>query len=621
MKLSQVRTDKQNRRHLKVVPMEQVMQAVVRDNEKNDIDDLRQFVRWAKSWMTYDRMHRIPFIHPSVELKADQEGGFKVVRFNGLLTLTVGPLHDKEEAEAVKRMAAILPCTEAALLGSSGKTVKILVRICRPDGSLPDDEDAMEAFCRQAYPIVCRLYEAVIPMAKTGDRLTIVPAMRDREPRLLMTGFRQTVDPHPCYPTGVTALRIPEILSMEDVDITSGRQEDTVMPNKKTSKAVSAGTRQLIDLLEQRYAFRMNIVMGYVEYRPKEKWHLGWRPVDERVQNGFAMEARLAGLNVWDKDILRYLRSDMVRVYHPVEEYLWSLCNKWDGRDYIGALAKTVPTKNPHWEKWFRTWFLAMVAQWLGMKRNYGNAMAPLLISKQGYNKSTFCKSLIPTDLQWGYTDNLILSEKKSVLQAMSQFLLINLDEFNQISSDVQQGFLKNLIQLASVKVKRPYGKHVEEFPRLASFIATANVTDILADPTGNRRFIGIELTGPIDVSRKINYDQLYAQAITLLDQGEPTWLDEEQTRLLMESNRQFQLRSPEELFFWECFRIPQEEEEEGQYMSTAAIFAVIKKKAGTAIRNGNIRSLGRFLSNLEHLKRKRTKYGTEYLVFSLEKA
>lgn len=47
----------------------------------------------------------------------------------------------------------------------------------------------------------------------------------------------------------------------------------------------------------------------------------------------------------------------------------------------------------------------------------------------------------------------------------MTQFLLINLDEFNQITPRVQEGFLKNLIQLASVKVKRPYGKHVEEFP------------------------------------------------------------------------------------------------------------------------------------------------------------
>ena len=153
-----------------------------------------------------------------------------------------------------------------------------------------------------------------------------------------------------------------------------------------------------------------------------------------------------------------------------------------------------------------------MVDQWRGMyRRQYGNSTMPLLISKQGYNKSTFCRRLIPTELSWGFSDNMILSEKRQVLQAMSQFLLINLDEFNQISPQVQQGFLKNLLQLPTVKIKPPYGSHVQEFPRLASFIATSNMTDILSDPSGNRRFLGVELTGPIDVSGRLNYEQLYA--------------------------------------------------------------------------------------------------------------
>ena len=80
-----------------------------------------------------------------------------------------------------------------------------------------------------------------------------------------------------------------------------------------------------------------------------------------------------------------------------------------------------------------------MVNQWRSYShRKYGNSVAPLLISKQGYNKSTFCRSLVPPELQWGYNDNLVLSEKRQVLQAMCQALLLNLDEFNQISPQVQ---------------------------------------------------------------------------------------------------------------------------------------------------------------------------------------
>ena len=609
MELTFIRTDKKNKRHVKVVAMENLSELIQDGDQYEDVEELRSFVRHAESWSVFDKMHRLPVVYPTVVMKSNKERGPVPERFNGLFTLTVSPVKDQEEADAVKRMAAILPCTMATWRGSSGRTLKIIAKACRPDGTLPRTEDEMEAFCQQVYPILCGLYEPLVTMARTADTLKVAPALRREGERLWMTGFRMTYDERLFYHDEAVTLCIPD-----GVEMPEHGTEGPLDTQENASEEVIQGTRDLINLLEQRYAFRMNMVMGYVEYRPKEKWHYGWRPVDERVQNGLAMEARLAGLKVWDKDVNRYLRSNMVRAYNPVEEYLWSLYRKWDGHDYIGDLARRVPTKNEHWQEWFRVWFLGMVVQWLGKGRRYGNAIVPLLISKQGYNKSTFCKMLIPTDMQWGYNDSLVLSERKAVLQAMSQFLLINLDEFNQISPKVQEGFLKNIVQLAAVKVKRPYGKHVEDFPRLASFIATANVTDILSDPTGSRRFIGVELTGPIDVTTPINYDQLYAQAVELIDQGVPCWLDDKQTLAVMESNRQFQLRSPEEMFFEECFTIP-EHDEEGQYMTTAAIFAVIKKKAGSAIPKGNIRTFGRFLTNIDNLKRRRTHFGTEYLV------
>ena len=609
MNATTIKTDKKNKQHVKKVSFELLIKKMQEDNRYEDMEHLRYFVRTAESYSKFERMHRLAYIYPSVEMKTTDAGTLEIQKFNGLVTLTVSTVRDTKEADEVKRMAAVMPFTLAALLGSSGRTVKIVVKVCRPDGSLPQTEDEMDVFCQQVYPIVCQLYDTVLRMAKTGDVLAVAAPRRKQDNRLLTAGFRTTVDPHPYYQPQAIALQIPADIAMPE-----SHERPVDDNNEGVSESTALSMRRLIDFMEEHYAFRMNTIMGYVEYRSKEQWVYGWRPVDERVQNRIAMEARLAGLNIWDKDVTRYLKSDMVRVYNPIVDYLWSLYKKWDGRDYIGMMARKVPTQNPHWEEWFRTWFLSMVAQWLGKNVRYGNSLVPLLISKQGYNKSTFCKSLLPLDMQWGYNDSLQLSDRKTVMQAMSQFLLINLDEFNQISPKVQDGFLKNLVQLASVKVKRPYGKHVEEFPRLASFIATSNETDILSDPTGSRRFIGIEVTGPIDMSHPIPYDQLYAQAMALIDQDVPHWLNDQQTRQLMASNRQFQMRTPEELFFTECFTIP-ERDEEGQFMTTAAIFAVIKKKAGAAIRNGNIRSLGRFLANIEQLKHKRTRFGTEYLV------
>lgn len=279
------------------------------------------------------------------------------------------------------------------------------------------------------------------------------------------------------------------------------------------------------------------------------------------------------------------------------------------------SLARTVPTNNPYWADWFYTWFLGMVDQWRGYThRQYGNSVAPLLISKQGFNKSTFCRRLLPPELQWGYSDNLILSEKRQVYQAMAQFMLINLDEFNQISPQVQQGFLKNLIQLPTLKYKPPYGSHVMEFPRLASFIATSNMNDILTDPSGNRRFIGIELTGPIDVSVRPNHQQLFAQALVALGNGEKCYFDAEQVKLIMQSNCQFEVVQPIDQYFRLYFE-PADDEKEGEYMTAAEIFDFLKKQIGSSLKVNSLMGFGRKLANMTQLNHKRFADGMKYLV------
>ena len=617
IKITIIKTSRTNRQTRKLISLRELMEEMKQDTKNGDISTMRHSLQNAlrrgdddASPEQYEAALRLYVAYPAAQLRFDKAGNRVLDHFNGLLTLTVEPLRDEEEAEMVKKLAAVLPTTVAAFTGCSGLSVKILVAASRPDGTLPKDAEAAEAFCQQAYPLATHVYQGLLDLARTGESLTVQPALCNEEHQLLWAGFRMTFDESPYYREEAASLLVADNNYLVATEEVVEPETDT----EETEKGVGHETRELVKYMNQHYSLRQNTVMGYTEYRSKKKWHYGWRPVDERTQKGFTMEARLAGINVWDLDVSRFLKSNFIKTYDPIEEYLWNLRGKWDGRDHIGNLAKCVPTDNEQWPLWFRTWFLGMVAQWQGKNRRYGNSMVPLLISRQGYNKSTFCRSLIPKELQWGYNDSLVLSEKKAVLLAMSQFLLINLDEFNQISPKVQQGFLKNIVQLASVMVKRPYGKHVEELPRLASFIATTNLTDVLSDPTGNRRFIGIELTGPIRLPQHVNHAQLYAQALALLEQGVPYWLDDEQTKAVMASNRQFQQLSPEELYFHECFSIP-DDGENGQFMTSTEIFAVVKKRAGSAISRADLRGFGRILTNMEGLIRRRTRRGTEYFV------
>lgn len=181
--------------------------------------------------------------------------------------------------------------------------------------------------------------------------------------------------------------------------------------------ATSLEMRRLIKFLTTRYVFRYNTVLGYTEYRPNNTWIQDWAACDENVINGMSIEARLANLDIRDKDVRRYVRSNIIRRCDPLQDYFWKIRDAWDGKtDHIAQLARTIPCKLPQWEQWFRKWFLSMVAQWLGRMRDYGNALVPLLISPQGDGKSFFCRNLLPRELQWGFLENLVVEEKKQTL-------------------------------------------------------------------------------------------------------------------------------------------------------------------------------------------------------------
>ena len=77
-------------------------------------------------------------------------------------------------------------------------------------------------------------------------------------------------------------------------------------------------------------------------------------------------------------------------------------------------------------------------------------------------------------------------------------------------------------------------------------------VVDLLTDPSGSRRFICIEVTGPIQTNVTINYRQLYAQAMHDIMKGERYWLDDTDEAIVKEYNREFERVDPlEELFLF----------------------------------------------------------------------
>ena len=607
MKFTITHRNKKNQLLVSTKSLERFLERIVNDDAKNTVENFREYVPWlTNGYDGYKDMPTWMHVHPAAEFQKSENGLLKMKQNNGILLLTFVNIKEEGGVAAAKQNVASLPSTLAAFMGADGISLHVLVKYALSKGTLPNEEAEADRIYKQAFHTFAPLYQILVKAT-----------MQMPEPSIY-SDFLLTRDALPYYREDALPLMLNEVIhtvekpvdNMNEVDV-----DNSFEHVDKDSKELSDNIMSMIRFLCKKYDFRYNSVMKFTEYRPKDKDYWGFQPVDARVQKRMTLEVQLANIRVSIKDVRNYLESDLLSTYNPVENFLFKCMGKWDGKDHIRALARTVPTDNPHWEDWFYTWFLAMVDQWRSYShRKYGNSVAPLLISKQGYNKSTFCRSLVPPELQWGYNDNLVLSEKRQVLQAMCQALLLNLDEFNQISPQVQQGFLKNIIQLPSVKMKPPYGSHVQEFPRMASFIATSNMEDILSDPSGNRRFLGVELTGPIDVSQLPNYEQLYAQALAALQAGEKTYFDAEQTKLIMASNRKFEVISPVDQYFNLYFDLT-DDVKQGEYLTAAEIFQELKSHIGSSVKLSNLISFGRKLSQMPSIHRKRFNDGMRYLV------
>ncbi|WP_106829879.1 BT4734/BF3469 family protein [Parabacteroides pacaensis] len=374
-------------------------------------------------------------------------------------------------------------------------------------------------------------------------------------------------------------------------------------------------TLLLDEFMKRRYELRRNEMSGAVEYRDRSLMVFDFKPLTKEMQNSMCMEAHQEGLNVWDKDIARYVYSDRIPLFHPLEHYLYEL-PVWDGTDRIREVANRIKCNNPLWADQFYRWFLGMVAHWQQLDREHGNSTVPLLVGNQGCGKSTFCLQLLPPELRAFYTDSIDFSNRREVELALHRFLLINMDEFETVKPS-QQSYVKHVLQKAVVNTRLPHQSAIRSLCRYGAFIATANNFDLLTDPTGSRRFICVEVKGKIDTFQPIEYDQLFSQALTALEAGERFWFTSEEEAVIMENNARFQQQPAEEQFFHQYFRAVEGEEEGLSLLAVEILQRIRLRNKDFNYTNKMVSQFGRLLKR-NNIPSRRTKSGTYYLVKEL---
>ena len=321
--------------------------------------------------------------------------------------------------------------------------------------------------------------------------------------------------------------------------------------------------------LNENYRFRRNTLNGKVEFSAKPNGETEcdvFRPLTKAALNSIVIRAKRE--QILEKgspktEITEYVESEEVPEHNPVQAFLTNL-PQWDGQNHIAKVFSRIPGITSEQLNYLTVWFRSAVAHWLQMDMLHGNECMPTLIGSQGCGKTTFVRRLLPLNLREYYLDHLNLGNKFDKEMALTNNLIVNLDELEAIGTS-QHAKLKQTLSVSKVNSRPIFGRTQEDRPRFASFVATTNNPHPLTDPTGSRRYICIRIPDGkmVDNEGEIDYGQLYAQVVyELRELKAPYWFSNEEVARIQQLNQEFMEQKDLGEMFMACFRKPEEGEE-----------------------------------------------------------
>ncbi len=357
--------------------------------------------------------------------------------------------------------------------------------------------------------------------------------------------------------------------------------------------------------LNDNYRLRRNMLSGKVEFKIRAEVTADYRPLTQEALNSIIIRALREGLD--DEcnpkaDITMYVNSEEVRMYNPVLDFLNDL-PKWDGQNHVAKLFSRLPGLSSEQLAFMAVWLRATVAHWLQLDTLHGNEVVPVLIGAQGCGKTTFLRRLLPCQLREYYLDHLNLSNKFDKEMALTNNLLVNLDELEAIRPS-QHAALKQTLSKNKVNGRPIFGKAQDDRPRYASFVSTTNNPHPLTDATGSRRYICMTIPKgqQIDNAGDIDYEQLYAQVLyEIRELNAPYWFNNEEVTRIQQLNLAYMQQKDIAEMVKACFRKPNEGEKV-KSMNTTEMLEIIRDAYPNVVVTTKAKvELGRALVSLDY--------------------
>ena len=357
--------------------------------------------------------------------------------------------------------------------------------------------------------------------------------------------------------------------------------------------------------LNDNYRLRRNVLSGKVEFMQRSEPSADYRPLTQEALNSIIIQALREGLDEScnpKADITMYVNSEEIRMYNPVLAFLNEL-PQWDGQNHVARLFSRIPGISSEQLAYLSIWLRSAVAHWLQLDTMHGNEVVPVLIGAQGCGKTTFLRRLLPQHLRQYYLDHLDLSNKFNKEMALTNNLLVNLDELDAIRPS-QHAALKQTLSKNKVNGRPIFGRAQDDRPRYASFVSTTNNPHPLTDATGSRRYICMTIPKGqfIDNAGDIDYEQLYAQVLHEIRVLEtPYWFNNEEVARIQQLNLGYMQQKDIAEMVNACFRKPKEGEKVKSLSTTEMLEIIRDEYPNVAITTKAKVELGRALVSLEY--------------------
>lgn len=220
--------------------------------------------------------------------------------------------------------------------------------------------------------------------------------------------------------------------------------------------------------------------------------------------------------------------------FNPVIDYLDRCKSMWDGQPRVADAFTTYwGAKDSEYLRLVSTmFFVGIVVR--GYRPGVKHDHAPVFEGGQGRGKSTALKVL---GGDWFADTPFRMGEKDGYLsiQGVLLYEVAELEQFNRSEVTAIKAFMSSTID----RFREPYGRRMKNMPRRCAFAATTNENEYFKDTTGNRRFWPVE-TGHLDIEALIqDRDQLFAEAIHMLNTGVLWYPTREQQERLIDDQQE----------------------------------------------------------------------------------